>query len=262
MTRAPLFEMAFAYASGLDAGVVRAVNEDRVVCCPEEGFFAVIDGMGGLAEGEQTAEFLERMLPSEIRRLADSLPEHYSVEQAAGELVSLICELSDYLYEQTNRRGSVRFGAALCAAWLVRRCVILVHLGDCRAYWMRRFSDTVYCLTDDQNLVALLIAAGVQPSSEAAARASGSRLTRFVGMRPPCAPKMTCRRLNEGDRLLLCSDGLYRDVSREEMALIQRGSGSLKEKCDCLIRLANERGGRDNISVVLVSCSAEEQDLP
>lgn len=253
MTRSLAFSMEYQFGSALDAGNDRETNEDRAVCCPESDFFAVIDGMGGLPGGERAAAFLEQILPLSIRRLIESLPEDCPVERAALELVSMLGDLSDSLYERTNEHGAISHGAALCAVWLVRRCVIVVHLGDCRVYWMRRYSDRVYALTDDHNVAAQLIAAGALGSEEARVHASSARLTRFMGMRTPGAPEMTCRRLNEGDRLLLCSDGLYREISNQELALVQCANGSVQEKCDRLIALAKERDGQDNISLVLLS---------
>ena len=253
MTNSLAAELEFEFAFGLDAGNDRETNEDRVVCCPELGIFAVIDGMGGLAAGEQAAIWLEQVLPPCMRRMIDSLPEGCSIEHAAEEFTLQLQDLSDSLYRRTNDGGPIHYGAAFCAIWLVRRVVILVHMGDCRAYWMRHYSDTVYALTEDHNVAAQLIGAGALKPADARGHVSGAQLTRFLGMRAPGKPEMTCRRLNEGDRLLLCSDGLYREFTNPELAFVLRANGSNQEKCDRLIALAKERGGRDNISIVLLS---------
>lgn len=247
------FQLEYRYAAGLDIGNIRKTNQDATVCCPEQGFFAVIDGMGGLTNGGQTADMLKEILPVMTTRLMETLPEVYPPELAAEALAKAIGGVSDSIFERTNEYGRITHGAALCAVWLVERCAVFVHLGDCRAYWLGQNAAEAGRLTDDHNVAAEMVAAGQLKPEEARGHVYSARLTRFVGMRAPATPKITYKRLNKGDRLLLCSDGLYGELEDAELTTGMRGDLPLQEHCEGMISLAKQHGGRDNISLVFIS---------
>jgi len=253
MRNEPFFQLEFQHAAGLDTGNVRNTNQDAVVCCPENGFFAVIDGMGGLTGGGQTADMLKDILPVLATRLTETLPGECPPELAGEALAKAIAGVSDSIFERTNEFGSVSHGAALCAVWLVERCAVFVHLGDSRGYWLGRDAAAAIRLTEDHNVAAEMVAAGMLKPEEARGHVYSARLTRFVGMRAPSAPRITYKRLNKGDRLLLCSDGLYGELEDAELTAGMRGDLPLQENCNGMIKLAKQHGGRDNISLICIS---------
>jgi len=253
MTNTPLFSLGFEFASAVDAGQVRKSNQDRVVCCPESGFFAVIDGMGGLADGEKAADLIKDILPAMIVRLSETLPKEFTVELAGSALAKAIGGVSDSIFERTNENGRIAYGAALCAVWLVDHCAVIVHLGDSRAYWLGNGANEAVRLTRDHNVAAEMVAAGLLKPEEASRHSASARLTRFAGMRAPSAPEISYKRIGEGDCLLLCSDGLYGETKAEELSAGMRESLPAQERCDGLAALANRHGGRDNISLILIS---------
>lgn len=251
--RAEGFQYAYSYAAETDGGNVRQTNQDAVVCCPDQGFFAVIDGMGGLSGGGEAADMLEKILPALATRLRETLPDGYTPELAGEVLSGAIGGVSDGLYERTNAGGRIGFGAALCALLLVGRCAVVVHLGDCRCYWMGREAEAITRLTTDHNAAAEMVAAGLLTPEDARGSIYSSRLTRFAGMRAPAEPEITYKRLNEGDRLMLCSDGLYGELEERHVAAAMKSGLAPSDFCKKMISDANERGGKDNISLIMIS---------
>ena len=247
------FQFEYSYAAKTDRGKVRQGNQDAVVCCPEQGFFAVIDGMGGLPGGGETAGMLEQILPALATRLKETLPDDYT-PQLVGEMLSnAIAGVSDNLYERTNEGGRIGFGAALCALLLVDHCAVVVHLGDCRCYWIEREATTITRLTTDHNVAAEMVAAGLLKPDDARGSTYSARLTKFAGMRAPAGPEITYKRLNEGDRLMLCSDGLYGELEEQDIAAKMQTDPAPEDFCETMIANANEHGGRDNISLIMIS---------
>lgn len=252
------FYYEYSYAAKTDPGKVRQANQDAVVCCPEQGFFAVIDGMGGLPRGGETTGILERILPALAIRLKETLPDDCTPELAGEALSKAIAGVSDNLYEQTNTDGNIGFGAALCALLLVDHCAVLVHLGDCRCYWMGWGTAAMTRLTTDHNVAAEMVAAGLLKSDCARRSPYSARLTKFVGMRAPAGPEATYKRLSKDDRLMLCSDGLHGELEEQDIAEEMKTGLTTAEFCETMIANANEHGGRDNISLIMISFNGGE----
>jgi serine/threonine protein phosphatase PrpC len=186
-------------------------------------------------------------------RLRETLPEGYTPELAGEALSGAIGGISDKLFEQKNADGRINFGAALCALLLVDRCAVIVNLGDCRCYWLGREAETVARLTTDHNIAADMVAAGILSPEAARKSAYSARLTRFAGMPAPAVPGIAFKRLSEGDRLALCSDGLYGEVEEADIAAAMQSGLAPHEFCETMIAHAKEHGGRDNISLIMIS---------
>lgn len=242
----------FQAAALTDIGQRRRTNQDEVVLEPELGFFAVSDGMGGLAHGELASAYVKEAMPLLLRgslaQAGDTVPEPV---EAAETLRSVTAYLSDRLYAETNTAGTV-MGATLTGVWLVRDKAVFVSLGDSRAYLLPRRRKKIRQITEDMNVAGVLLRDGLITPEEAKTHPGSSCLTAFVGMPAPAEPQIRICDIHRGDRILLCSDGLYGMVPEEELAPLLRSGRSAERVCAALIESANRYGGRDNISAVYI----------
>lgn len=247
------FDYKFRAAGQVDIGKMRHSNQDEIFLEPASGFFGVSDGMGGLENGDIASAFVMRSLPELVKgcmeQWQDPGPEP---EEAGEELSECVRSLSDYLFEDGNTERFFRYGATVAGALLYENKAIFVCLGDSRGYVLRRYKRTPEQITKDMNLAGVLVEAGEMTREEAAHSPLSSKLTAFVGMAAPATPAVYVTEVKPGDRLLLCSDGLYGMVPERKMACILRSSRSPEKVCKKLIEEANENGGRDNISAVYV----------
>jgi serine/threonine protein phosphatase PrpC len=260
MIRPGFFRFPVQYSAKTDIGKKRKFNQDEIITCPEYGFFAVSDGMGGLSGGGETSALLAKTLPLFISQAFEKLAKDKRPEKAARLLKNLVGQLSDNVYEQMNRDGGFSYGATLCGVWLVGGYGIFVNLGDSRGYALKRYKKRIRQVTVDHNLGAQLIASGELVSelgtdignSSSGLGSAFSALTRFVGMASPALPETFIEKLEPGDRLLLCSDGLYGMVPDRRLPLLARSSKNPTKVVEALIAEANDSGGRDNIAACYV----------
>lgn len=247
------FKYKFRAAGQVDIGKKRSSNQDEIICEPEPGFFGVSDGMGGLENGGVASTFVKRGLPKLLNECMgewkDSAP---SPEEAGDQLGECVRLLSDHLFTDGNTERFYRYGATVAGALLYGNKAIFVCLGDSRGYVLRKYKRSPEQITKDMNLAGIMVEAGEMTREEAAHSPLSSRLTAFVGMAAPATPAVYVTDIEPGDRLLLCSDGLYGMVPERKIARILRSSRSPQKVCSRLIDQANENGGRDNISAVYV----------
>ncbi len=251
------FRYQFKAWAQTDVGLVRACNQDRTIECAEDGFFAVIDGMGGLSEGERTAEIIQEALPGMIRQGVADAGGACTVSFGTRNLVGAVRMLSDSLYEVGNSSdGRFRFGATFCGVWLLEDTAVIVSLGDSRAYLLPNGGE-LKRITSDHNVAGMLVQRGEMTQAEARGHRLSARLTRFCGMEPPAKPDAFIEKLMPGDRLLLCSDGMYGMAEDETIADILRSGGEPEAVCASLVTAAKAGGGADNISVAYIYIDSE-----
>lgn len=153
------------------------------------------------------------------------------------------------IFEEANREpGSAGMGTTATLAGIREDTVYLAQVGDSRAYLAR--GGSVTRLTRDQSLVQNLVDSGVLSEREAEA-APSNRILQALGARPSVDPVITYHELRRGDVLVLCSDGLPKVVRDEEILETVRAGGDCLSICDRLIGLANDRGGPDNVTVIV-----------
>lgn len=226
------------WASATDTGRMRAGNEDAVVA--DDDLFAVADGMGGHAGGEIASNLaLEAMQ----RRVA------------TDGLVGAALAANEAILERASKDPTLRgMGTTLCALALVddegRQHVEIVNVGDSRAYLYR--DGALQQITEDHNLVAQLEREGQLTPEEARIHPQRNIITRVLGNDPDVEVDSFPVDPFRGDRFVLCSDGLFSEVEDDEIARVLRTHADPQNAVGELVRLANERGGRDNISVVVV----------
>lgn len=231
-------------------GRKREHNEDALLVAPEHELYVIADGMGGYAAGEVAAQLAVETLAE-----AFSAGEWGVVEEGfprrGAELVAAI-HLANGRIRDEARRDPRRsgMGTTVVAARFSpgKSRVYVAHVGDSRCYRLRDGELTQ--LTADHTLGSLGI---VGPTA--------AKLSRAVGAFETVEVELTIDEPRIGDCYVLCSDGLYKMVSEEILRETIEGSESLEEAADALVRAANERGGRDNVSVVLTRVDDPDVDL-
>lgn len=242
MSAAP-FAYSLRYAGITDQGLRRSSNQDELILAPEQALFGVSDGMGGLAFGDIAARYVSQALPI--------LVGNAEGEELAEGLRGAVNTLSDALYENQNTQG-VRCGATVAAVKLSGEQAYFLWLGDSRGYLLPKYKKTLRPMTKDMNLAGLLVEAGELTPEEAKNSPLSSKLTAFVGMTAPAETAVNAVKVRSGDRLLLCSDGLYSMLEEREIVRILRSSRNPEKVCRRLVDAANAAGGRDNISAVYI----------
>jgi serine/threonine protein phosphatase PrpC len=202
---------------------------------------AVCDGVGGRRAGEIASALALETLSHEMESLADGCPRHTLFRTAVENVNRRVWQEAQ---TQERLRG---MATTLTAAVVCHRRTILAHVGDSRAYFLR--GKEVRQLTRDQSFIASMIASGAMTEEEAAHSPHRSLILQAIGREPTVDVALDAVDLENGDVLLLCTDGLSEKVRPEEMAktlLSSSLSGAVQE----LIALANARGGEDNITAL------------
>lgn len=229
-----------------DIGQVREGNEDSYLVEPP--LFAVADGMGGHRGGEVASQLALETLEARFRASTGTLAEQV---RAANEAV--------FARSAADRKVS-GMGTTLTAVQVRGDGAHLVHVGDSRAYLLR--AGSLRQLTQDHTLVQRMVQAGEITAEEADVHPHRNVLTRSLGTDPEVVVDEQDVGLLEGDRLLLCSDGLTSMVTEGQIQAILEATPPAQEAADRLVRAANNAGGVDNITVVVLDVlggDAEQQ---
>ena len=225
--------------AGTDTGRQRRANEDSLLA--RSPLFVVADGMGGAQAGEVASRIA-------VESFSDGLEDAAQPELALSALAlaanSRIHELSHSNAEQAG------MGTTLTAVYVGEREVAIAHVGDSRAYCLR--DGELLRLTDDHSLVDELVRQGRLTPEEAVEHPQRSVITRALGPEMEVEVDTRSFRARDGDVYLLCSDGLTTMLEEAQLADILRAHPRLSEAGEALIAAANEAGGRDNITVVLL----------
>lgn len=232
-------QLRWTSAARSDLGLVRSNNEDAVLDRPQRRMWAVADGMGGHAYGEVASRMAVEAL--------DALPPARSLREAVAQARAAMEGVNGALLATAAERQVPVIGTTLVLLLAWERTAACVWAGDSRIYLCR--GGSLHQLTRDHNQFEELRAAG--HLAEALACPGANMVTRALGAGPTLDLDETELQVSEGDRFLLCSDGLSNAVSAEAMfdALT---SGDCAQAAGLLIQGALAAGGRDNISVVVV----------
>jgi PPM family protein phosphatase len=252
----PLMNISFKALS--DVGKKRKGNEDALYVNPEQKLFVVADGMGGHAAGEIASkvavdainEFVCLTGGDEEITWPFGLDENISYD--GNRLKTAIRHANRKVLEATKEKTEYEGMATTVAAVLVDGDVANIgHVGDSRIYLLT--ADEFTQLTSDHSWVNEQIQSGVISPDQARSHPLRNVVTRALGGRTDLAVDMQTRKMNEGDLLLLCSDGLTTMVPDEEIEQVLRDAkGDVEKGVEALVGAANEHGGEDNITVVLV----------
>ncbi len=236
------------YFANSDRGRVRPSNQDRFLTLPLDGgcLAAVFDGMGGHAEGEHAAELAR----DAFKEVFTSSPPS---DEEAGEalLLSAVRLATDRIFAYAAKdEGRLGMGTTVTALLLLGRSLLLLNIGDSRTYLFR--AGELFRLTRDDSYVEALVRAGSLKRSEARTHPKRNILTRALGTQTGYLPTVTRGICRAGDTFLLCSDGLWGTVDERVLQSILSQQLSPTATVAYLIASANERGGDDNTTAIIL----------
>ena len=238
--------MQFICAARTDVGIVRSGNEDNYLMLAERGIFIVADGMGGHAAGEVASEMAVRLVSRDLGTVR-GLPD----EEVAERMRQALRGANSAIYERTltehDKRG---MGTTATALVLLPNRFLLGHVGDSRAYRLRegQFEQ----LTKDHSYVQEQVDAGLLTPEQARYHPYSNVITRCVGASEEVEADVYEGEMRIGDVFLLASDGLtgmVDDRRLQQLLLARSGPGRV---VDALIAEANNRGGLDNITAIVI----------
>lgn len=211
-------------------------------------FMALADGMGGHQSGDVASQVAIEMLESlaGAKRFADSDDFEANVEKVLWSAFSNInSHIFDLGQTSAERRG---MGTTLTCALIDSQHAHIAHVGDSRAYLIS--SEGIKQLTEDHSVVGKMVSDGVISEQEGLAHENRNVLTRAIGPEPNVGIDISTVALQEGETLLICSDGLYTVVLREEIGNVVLTEADLQTACERLVGLAIARGSDDNVSAI------------
>ncbi|HOF86826.1 MAG TPA: Stp1/IreP family PP2C-type Ser/Thr phosphatase [Armatimonadota bacterium] len=238
-------------AGGSDIGSRRADNEDAQLCDAARGLFLIADGMGGHAAGEQASALAVQTLDTEL----SAVRLDAAIAAGADAARALVTEALLAADAAITRAGEHHpewkdMGTTAVVACLAGDALYLAHVGDSRAYLLR--DGEIRALTRDHTVAMTLVDDGDITLEEARTHPLRNRLSQVLGGHGALHPDFAHLPVRPGDRILLCTDGLYDMLTDEEIAEIVNFSASPDEAVYALIAAADDAGGRDNITVVAV----------
>lgn len=276
-----------AASAQTDKGLRREINEDSVLTMVVErpdlgpiGLFVVCDGMGGHLGGEFASYWAIEAIKSEFAELlalsdprdtvilqeadrkkarSGSLPDlaanprRYNPQELVAAAVQKANQVVyDYTLHKPEQAGNA--GTTVSMAFVYDRKAVIANAGDSRTYLLRE--GRLRQVMKDHSLVATLVDSGELKPEEIYTHPRRSVIYRYLGMKGKVQPDLFTEELQPGDRLLLCSDGLW-EMVRSDAEIVRRieDSSDPQQACLALIEAANQAGGEDNISAVVVEVS-------
>ena len=222
-----------------DVGCVREQNEDSMLV--KSPLLVVADGIGGQEAGEVASQIAVEVMEEEAPLVADA--------HALGEAVK---EANRSVLEAASMgRGRPGMGTTLTAAVIDGSMMVVAQVGDSRCYRMR--AGELEQLTHDHSLIASLIETGQITEEEAKTHPSRSIITKALGSDPDMVPDLFEFDVKKGDRIVLCSDGLYGMISKDELIDVLQTVENPQMAADKLVELAKVHGGMDNVTVIVAN---------
>jgi protein phosphatase len=240
-----------------DTGRVRENNEDSFRLAPELHLFVLSDGMGGLESGEKASRLATETVLAHCHDaqadagLAVFGKQIEGVGEASNRLASAIRLANQEIYQAAQDLGGKGgMGATIVAARFLEDRACIAHVGDSRAYLYR--DEQLNQLTEDHSFVAEQVRRGIITVEQASRSRMQNVLTRALGVEQNVDVEVTEELLREGDTYLLCSDGLFRELSEAQIAGILQEASGAQQAADSLIEQANHAGGGDNITAIVL----------
>ena len=241
-----------------DRGKVRQRNEDAVGLFPELQTYVVADGMGGrqggtLASTLAVETIRHTLLDTDIQVQTPSRTQLQPSQRLLHAVYRAHTRVLELSHQQLELLGMSTTVAAV-AFDLLYETAVICHVGNTRVYRLR--DAVLELLTEDHTVGQQLVRAGVVSPQELITCRYRHRLTQAVGVGPEVQPAVRIEAPQTGDLFLICSDGIYRDITDEEIhTIVRKEETNLQQVCDVLVELAHARGGRDDSTVVALRYS-------
>ena len=238
--------MKVAYQT--DIGHQRKENQDRVAkfTAPDGTLLVVVtDGIGGSRSGDVAAQITVDHLGRQFQAASPNSSLE-AIRWFAREVQLINDEILQKSTENPKYQG---MGTTLVAAIIFDQAMVVANIGDSRGYVLH--DNLLTQVTIDHSLVNELVKHGDITEEEARNYPQNNIITRAIGVSADARIEVNCFDLGAGDQILLCSDGLSKMITREQMMGVLESDLSLTEKCSQLIKMANQAGGPDNITVLI-----------
>jgi len=230
-------------------GPVRDDNQDSILLPNSTApsltgsLHAVADGMGGYANGALASKLAVQHL-LEVVRVGD-------LAAAPNKVLKQALDTANFeIYKASQQLGGARMGTTLTAAFVIGKLLYLLHVGDSRAYLIR--NNRITCLTNDHTMVGDMVRAHLISSDNLRTHAQRSVLTRAVGLGLFIQPELSQTELQIGDRIVLCSDGVWSVIENEEFLELSGRALTTESLAQKIIDLAVERETDDNCSAIAI----------
>ncbi len=253
---------AFEVYGRTDLGRRRGNNEDNFAVTPDLGLFVLSDGMGGEAAGELASKIAVEEISRHMKDVArngntplmgDPNPEF---GENTNQLASSVRRSNRVIWEAAQHHASQRgMGATVVAALLRGPVMSIAHVGDSRIYLLR--AGELQQLTQDHSLVMEQVRRGLLTREEAERSEMQNIIVRALGAEESVNVDMDEVFVAPGDQVILCSDGLTRMVQDEGITQVALEAASAQQAGDRLVEIANDNGGDDNVTVVVVRIKEE-----
>lgn len=229
-----------------DKGLKRTRNEDMCGVSIEDNYYVVADGMGGSAGGDVASTLFFETVSEYYKG-----PKDLSLEEGKEQVISCFKAANSTILSHVEKNPSLSgMGCTAELLTLWQDMFLLGHVGDSRTYW---FDDgELKQLTRDHSLVQDQVEKGVMTERQAGKSKLKNVLLRAVGVKADLDVDLIFGKVIPGSIFLLCTDGLYNMIGKDQMLPVLAYDAPLALKCEMLVDMANDAGGRDNISVTLV----------
>jgi protein phosphatase len=248
--------MRVRWAAATHPGRRRASNEDAFCARPDLGLFVVADGMGGHVAGEVASRLAVDTIEAVVERGTAAAPDDRNCTLCERRLQEGFERAAQAIADQTTSNPRLRGMATTASAVLVSAgASAIAHVGDSRIYLLR--DGVLQTLTHDHSWVAEQVMMGLMSATEAHQHPWRNVVTRALSASDPPQVDLSPLQLLPGDRLLISSDGLHGVIPEERLGVVLGGTDTLEGTCQQLIDDANDAGGPDNITTLIL-----EIDVP
>ena len=244
--------MLLKVGAATSVGRVRPINEDAYLVRADRGLFVVCDGMGGAAAGEVASRLAVEAIGAFVGNGALATNADHGFQPRTAGLGKAVEEANRAIIERAeNEVANAGMGTTVVAVWIGDGVASIAHVGDSRLYVRNAAGFEV--VTTDHSLVEAQVQAGLINREQSLKSEHQNILLRALGRDPDTLVELSEMTIVAGDRLLLCTDGLTKTMTDEGLAAaLDRFRGDPQAACDHLIAAANDRGGPDNITAVIV----------
>jgi protein phosphatase len=244
--------MRLKVGAATSVGRVRPINEDAFLTKAEQGLFVVCDGMGGAAAGEVASQLAVQTISAATSGASLGGAPRRGFQPRTSELGRAIEEANRAIIERAaGDTAHAGRGTTVVGVWLADSLVSIAHVGDSRAYVSNQAGFEA--VTTDHSLVEAQVRAGLIDREQSLKSEHQNILLRALGREPDIEVELSEVPIGPGDCLLLCTDGLTRTVTDEGLAdALARFRGDPQGACDHLVAAANDNGGPDNVTVVVI----------
>ncbi len=248
---------ALEIVSSTDPGMVRSHNEDSVASDAANGLVVLADGMGGYNAGEVASGMATTVIITEMQQMLANVQPHQVDQKTNKEIATQlvheqVLKANTSIYQAAQSQPQYAgMGTTLIVCLFFDNRVLVAHIGDSRVYMLR--AGEFKQVTRDHSLLQEQIDSGLITPEQAKHAQHKNLVTRALGIDPGVEPEIHEYPVKPGDIYLLCSDGLCDMVEDEDIGMtLQALGGNLTLCAQQLVQMANDNGGRDNVSVILV----------